>query len=204
MYQRFDCPNLIVLKMEAMKTKWISSNNNSHCYLILAVIVAFICTGCSLDPSYGVADEQAINEEMLTEYFYVHTAGTTISAFDGKVLLDFPAGTIATSTRFSIVSFPLDHLDIDGINLMQRGFSIRNITNDNKFEIPVKVIMRYDLADYNECEPCEESDLIVCRFYGDKYAFHKVEAIGECCMNCSCKTVNVCINECGTYVVVEN
>lgn len=188
-----------------MKTKWISSNNKSHYYLILTVIVTFICTGCSEDPpSYDVADEQAINAEILTEYFYVHTAGTTVSAFDGKVILDFPKGAIATSTHFAIVSFPLKHLDIDGINLMQRGFAIKNISNDNKFAFPVKVIMRYDLADYNECEPSEESDLIICRFYGDRYAFHKVEVVGECCMNCSCKTVNVCINECGTYVVVEN
>jgi len=187
-----------------MKTKWITSDNNSHYYLTIVVIVAFICTGCSLEPSFDVADEQAINAEMLTEHFYVHPTGTTVAAFDGNVILDFPPGTIATTTQFSIVSFPLDHLDLDGINLMQRGFSIKNITNDNKFAFPVKVIMRYDLAAYNECEPGEESNLIICRFHGDRYAFHKVELVGECCINCSCKTVNVCINECGTYVVVEN
>ena len=103
-----------------MKTKWISSNNKSHFYLIFAVLVAFICNGCSLDPTYGVADEQAINAEILTEYFYVHPTGTTVSAFDGKVILDFPKGTIATPTRFAIFSFPLEHLDIDEINLMQK------------------------------------------------------------------------------------
>jgi len=170
---------------------------------MLAVIVAFICTGCTLDPSYGVADQQAINAEMITEYFYVHASGSTVTAFDGNLILDFPAGAMETPTKFSIVSFPLDHLDLDGINLMQRGFSIKNITNNNKFAYPVKIRMRYDLADFNECEPNDESDLAIFRFYGDRYAFHKVEAIGECCINYSCKTVNVCINECGTYVVVE-
>lgn len=187
-----------------MKTKWISSNNKSHYYRIIPVIVAFICTGCTLDPSDDVPEQQAINAEMITEYFYVHASGSTVTAFDGNLILDFPAGTMATSTRFSIVSFPLDHLDLDGINLMQRGFSIKNLSNNNKFAYPVRILMRYDLADFNECEPSEESELIICKFYGDRYAFHKVEVIGECCMNCSCKTVNVCINECGTYVVVEN
>jgi len=187
-----------------MKTKWISANNKCHYYLILAVIVAFTCTGCTLDPSLDVPDEQAINAEMLTEYFYVHASGSTITAFDGNLILDFPAGTMATSTRFSIVSFPLAHLDLDGINIMNRGFAIKNITNNNEFAFPVKIMVRYDQVDFNECTPSEESDLAIYRFHGDRYGFHKVEAIGECCINCSCKTVNVCINECGTYVVVEN
>ena len=187
-----------------MKTKKISSKKNSLYYLVLAVILAFAITGCSKDPSDKIADEQAINAEMKTEFFHVHPSGTTVTAFDGNVLIDFPAGTIPTITQFSIVSFPLGHLDLDGINIMERGFSIKNITNDNKFAYPVKIIVRYDLVDFNECQPNDESDLDIYRFYGDRYAYHKIEPIGECCVNCSCKTVNVCIYECGTYVVVEN
>ena len=134
----------------------------------------------------------------------MHPGGSTITAFEGNVVSDFPAGTIPTITQYSIVSFPLGHLNMDGINLMERAFSIKNITNNNEFSYPVKIIVRYDLADFNECQPNDESDLIICRFYGDSYAFHKIEPVGECCINCSNKTVNVCIYECGTYVVVEN
>ena len=155
-------------------------------------------------PSLTEGDEQSINAEIKTEYVYIHPTGTTVTAFDGSVIIDFPDGTIATPTRFAIVSIPLEQLDLDDINVMQRGFTIKNITNNNKFENPVKIMMRYDLADFNQCQPNDESDLGIYRFYGDRYAYHKIEFVGECCMNCSCKTVNSCIYECGTYVVVEN
>ncbi len=174
-----------------MKTKWIFSKNNSHYYFIIAVIVAFICTGCSKEYESQPTDEQAINAKIKTEFFHVHPAGTIVTAFDGNVLLEFPAETIPTITKFSIVSFPVDHLDLGGINIMNRGFSIKNITNDNKFDIPVKLMVRYDQVDFIECTPNEESDLAIYRFYGDRYGFHKVEAVGECCVDCSCKTVNV-------------
>ncbi len=187
-----------------MKTKWILSNNSSHFYFIIVVIVAFICTGCSLETDNQYVSEQSINAEIRSEFFHVHPGGTAVTAFDGNVLIDFPAGTIPTITKFSIISFPLDHLDMDGINIMNRGFAIKNITNDSEFANPVTIMVRYDQVDFNECTPNEESDLAIYRFYGDRYGFHKVEAIGECCIDCSCKTINVCINECGTYVVVEN
>lgn len=187
-----------------MKTKWITSNNNSRYCFIIAVMVAFICSGCSKEYEPQPTDEQAINDKIKTEFFHVHPGGTTVTAFDGNVLIDFPAETIPTTTKFSIVSFPVNHLDLHGINMMNRGFSIKNITNNNEFAIPVKIMVRYDQVNFNECTPSEESDLAIYRFHGDRYGFHKVEEIGECCVDCSCKTINVCINECGTYVVVEN
>ncbi len=178
-----------------MKTQWT---------LLIAAIVVSTCTGCSHEYDLQPPDEQAINAEVKTEFFHVHPSGSTVTAFDGNVLIDFPSGTIPTITQFAIVSFPLGHLDLHGKNLMERGFTIKNITNDSKFAYPVKIIVRYDQADFKECQPNDESDLSIYRFYGDRYAYHKIEYIGECCVNCSCKTVNVCIYECGTYVVVEN
>ena len=86
---------------------------------------------------------------------------------------------------------------------MMRAFTLTNVTNKNEFENPVNVTMRYDLCGYNMCEPGEESELAIYRLIGDRYAVHKIEALGECCMNCSCKTIQACIDECGTYIVVE-
>lgn len=182
--------------------------NHGRYWFITAVIVVFTCTGCSESSTIisqpDGSDILLNNEEVITEYIRVLPSGTVSSVFNGSVMLDFPSGTVPTPTRFSIASFPLDHLDLDGINIMQRGITIKNITNDNKFGNPVKLLVRYDMANYNQCKPGDESDLSICKFRGDIYAYDKVESIGECAMNCSCKTICVLINGCGTYVVVEN
>lgn len=178
-----------------MKTKWI----------ILAAAVAFVCTGCSENLTSQIDSDPIYSEsDILTEYFRVLPSGTTIHAFNGDVILDFPSGCVASPTRYSIVSFPLDHLDLKESNMMRRAFKITNVMNENEFKQPVTILMRYDLATFNMCQPGEESELAIHKFLGDRYYFHKTEASGECCMNCSCKTVSTCIEDCGTFVVVEN
>jgi hypothetical protein len=86
---------------------------------------------------------------------------------------------------------------------MMRGFTLTNVKNMNEFERPVYLIMRYDLCEYKMCEPGEESEVGIFKYFGDRYAFHDIEALGEGKMNLSCKTIKTSINECGTYVVVE-
>lgn len=188
-----------------MKAKWTTSKNAYRFLLVIAVILAFACTSCSENPSWSPAEEEVLDYDgkIITEFFKVPPSGTTIHAFGGDVILDFPPGTVPTTTRYSIVSFPLDQIDLRGEKLMMRAFSLENVTNKNKFEQPVTVVMRYDLCNFNTCEPGEESDLAIFKYIGDSYAFHKIEALGECCMNCSCKTVMGCIDDCGSYVVVE-
>lgn len=187
-----------------MKTPCNNSKIYRPCFLLMAVIVAFICSGCEKDDAY---DEPWIKEstgEWSTEYIYVRPSGTVAHAFDGSVILDFPPGTVATGTRFAIVPLSLDQLDLQGNNLMHLGISIVNVTNYNKFENPVKLLMRYDLAEYSNCMPEDENCLAIYRFFGDSRAFHKIESLGECCVDCSCKTIQACISECGTYVVGQN
>jgi len=188
-----------------MKAKWTTSENACRLFLVLAVTLAITCSSCSENPpwDYIVEEVTDYNGNIITEYFKVYPTGTTIHAFGGDVILDFPPGTVPTTTRYSAVSFPLDHLDLKGKNVMMRAFSLKNVTNRNEFEQPVTVIMRYDLCDFNMCQPGENSDLAIFKYVGDKNAVHKIEALGECCMNCSCKTVRTCIDECGSYVVVE-
>ena len=86
---------------------------------------------------------------------------------------------------------------------MMRAFSLKNVTNENAFAYPATLIIRYDQCGYNKCQPGEESDLAIFKFFGDRNAVHKIEALGDCCMNCSTKTVMRSLDECGTYIVVE-
>jgi hypothetical protein len=188
-----------------MKTPCIASKNFHHRFLLIAVIVAFTCLGCEKEnPIPELVDAPEAIEGVVTEYFRVLPAGNTVHLFGGSVMLDFPPGTLASPTRFSVVSFPLDDLRLRENNLMLRGFSMTNITNDNKFEKPVKIFIRYDLAEYNDCCPEDENNLTIYRFYGDMFAFHKIECIGECCVDCSCKIISGCIYECGSYTVGQN
>lgn len=188
-----------------MKANRTTSENANRFILIIAVILTFACTGCSENPIGNPVEEEAsdLQGSIVTEYFKVSPAGTTVHAFGGDVMLEFSKGTIPTSTRFSIVSFPLEHLDLHGENVMLRAFALKNVTNKNEFEKPVKIIMRYDLCDYNVCQPGEESDLAIFKFIGDMHAFHEIQALGECIMDCSCKTVMGCLDECGIYIVGE-
>ncbi|MEN8229456.1 MAG: hypothetical protein ABFS38_14955 [Bacteroidota bacterium] len=191
-----------------MKTQRISSNNNSHYYLlIMAVVTVFTCIGCS-EPlpmtSQPAEDELFLTGEIISENFRILPSGATVNVLNGSVILEFAAGTVATPTRFTIVSFPLDHHGLEKYNKMKRGISITNVSNDNKIEIPIKITMRYDLVNFNNNQPDDESDLSIYKLFGDMHAYHKIESIGECCVNCSCKTISGCIDECGSFVVAEN
>lgn len=174
---------------------------------IVAIIMASFCWGCSEDlPSIN---EDSVKEalksgEITTEYVRVRSIGTVVHALDGGLILEFPPGTVPTPTRYKIVSFPIEYLLPEGTNVMMRAITITNITNESKMAHPVKFIMRYDLCRFNECQPHDKSDLAVYHLLGDRHAFHGVKSTGECCMDCSCKTISGCIQECGTYVVCEN
>lgn len=188
-----------------MKATWTTSEHAHRFLLLMAVILTFACTGCSENPPGSPADEEISYDKksVITEFFIVSPQGTTIHAFGGDVILDFLPGTVPTKTHYSIVSFPLEHLDLRGHNLMLRAISLTNITNENAFKYPVKVIMRYDLCEFNVCEPGNGSQIAIYRLRGNMDAFHKIEAMGECCTDCSCKTVSGCIEECGSFVLVE-
>jgi hypothetical protein len=190
-----------------MKTNKKTLKRTGCLFAIAAVMAAVGCTGCSESMSGNLNDlkeNSVIKSEMVTEYFIVHSYGTTIHAFNGDVILDFPPGSIPTTTKFAITSFPLDHLYLKGYNIMERGITLENITNKNEFALPVTFIMRYDLEEYSLCDPTDESDLHISRFLGDVNAFYSVKSFGECCKNCSCKTLSTCLSECGSYVVVED
>jgi len=190
-----------------MKSNKNTLKRTGYLFTTIAVMAAVVCTACSesMPGNYeDIKEIAAIKGEIVTEYFIVHSCGTTIHAFNGDVILDFPPGAIPTKTKYAITSFPLDHLYLKGYNIMERGFTLENITNKNEFALPVTIIMRYDLEDYNLCNPTDESDLHISRFLGDVNAFYDVRSLGECCKDCSCKTLSTCLSECGSYVVVED
>jgi hypothetical protein len=187
-----------------MKTKWTISGNAYRFFLAIAVILTITCISCEnpiIDPSEGNMDYN--DEGVSAESFKVYPSGSEVYAFDGDVVLVFSAGTVPTTTTYIIESFPLDGVDLKGNNVMMRAFTLTNVKNINDFEAPVYLIIRYDLCEYNMCEPGEESEVAIFKFLGDRYAFHDIKDLGDHCMINSCKTVKTSINECGTYVVVE-
>lgn len=188
-----------------MKATCVTSVIANCFFPVIMMILTVTCTSCSENPPGIPSDDEVSydNGEIITEFFKVYPSGTTIHAFGGDVILDFPPGSVPTTTRYSIVSFPLEQLDLQGNNLMMRAITLTNVTNENAFANPIAVMMRYDLCKFNMCEPGDESQIAIYRFRGNLHAFHKVEPIGECCMDCSCKTVSGCIDECGTFVIVE-
>ena len=187
-----------------MKTKWTTSGNAYRFFLVIAVILTITCISCENPPIIPSVGNINYNDEgVITESFKVDPSGSDVNAFGGDVTLVFSPGTVPTTTTYLIESFPLDGLDLKGNNVMMRAFTLTNVKNINEFEVPVYLIMRYDLCEYKMCEPGEESEVAIFKLLGDRYAFYDIEALGESCMNYSCKTVQTSINECGTYVVVE-
>ena len=171
-----------------------------------AAVFILTCLGCSEDPSFIPADVnvESLNDEITTEYVWVRPSGSAVHALDGSVMLEFPPGAVATPTRYKIVSFPVDHELPEGLNLMLRVINLENITNKNQMQHPVTFTIRYDLCEYKECSPDEDGCVSIYEFLGDRYAFHGIRSIGECCMDCSVKTVSGCIQECGSFVVCED
>lgn len=188
-----------------MKTLEIFSNHRIP-FLISLVILFFTCTACSENLALiGVSEEteDLYGDKLLTDYIRVLPTGTVAHVFDGDVTLEFSPGTVATATRYKVLTFPLDYDNMEGVNVMKRAFTLTNITNDNKMNHPVKITMRYDLAEYTVCDPCDETDLTIYHLWGDQYAYHGIESIGECLKDCSCKTICGCIFDCGSYLVGE-
>ena len=85
-----------------MKAKWTTTETANRFILIIAVILTFACTSCSENPLGSPAEEEVsyLQGNIITEYFKVYPSGSTIHAFGGDVILDFPPGTVPTTTRY--------------------------------------------------------------------------------------------------------
>ncbi len=123
--------------------------------------------------------------------------------------LNFPEGAVDEPTLFNVATFPLHHLYLNGLNLMNRGVSIETTGKDKRFTQMVGIRMRYDISTLQKSlkdggDPIEETSLTIYSIYGNYFRQPNIYPIGECCVDCDCKSVVGCICESGTFVVGEN
>jgi len=196
-----------------MKTKWISSHKSSRYYPALAVVILVTCIGCTKEPPVpptpgSLAAEKYLDLRVVTEQYWVDPEGTTINAFNGGVILDFPEGVVNEPTLVNLASFPLDGLEREGYHLMDRGFSI---TRDSEYE-PISSSLNH----YVKIKISFDSNLLAGRkgtmesaftiFYLNHYgsANERIELMSKCTRDISGNSFNGCLYCCGTYVVGES
>lgn len=179
--------------------------------MVVVAIFTLTTIGCDkVDPLESVDSsfpEAQYSANIMNETFWVNPEGSNIVLFDGDVSLEFPEGTVSAPTQFTLASFPLHHLDLDGHNIYNRGYSLSGITPYQKFNTSnIKIRIKYDLSEENWLKgvPTDPGNLTILNVSPTIYSYDRVVSIGNCCTDFSCKTIKGCICQCGFYVVGEN
>jgi len=195
-----------------MKTTWIASKISRLLPLIMAAVLTLTTMGCGDDPEINYPERAQIpgpeySGNILSQSFEVLPEGTSVDVFGGTVSLTFPEGAVTVPTDFNIYSFPIHHLDWGDFNMYNRGLWLEGDTPDQKI---VNITMKfcYDLAPKNWKKaapgPSVEKNLTIYQVSPNIHAYQRINSIGDCCVDCSCKIVKGCISGCGFYVVGEN
>ena len=179
--------------------------------MIMAAVFALITVGCDKVEPLVFVDSPSPGAQysgnIMNATFWVNPEGSNIVLFDGDVSLEFPEGAVSVPTQFNLVSFPLHHLDLDGHNIYNRGYSLSGITPYEKFNTSsTKIQIKYDLLEENWLKgvPTDPGNLTILNVLPTIYAYDRVVSIGNCCTDFSCKIIKGCICQCGFYVVGEN
>ena len=184
-----------------MKKHWISNRFGSLMYIIMAVLMLLACFACSeYDRTASIPVEDNI---LASEDHWVYPEGTSLIALDGSVFLDFPQGVVTTPTLFTISSVSLEENPREEYNSMKMGISIKNSVEDLVFGDFVNVRMNYAMDEFQRSAEVNEEYLTIYKMETIGTLSERLESLGQCCVDCSCKTVSGCISECGLYVVGE-
>jgi len=194
-----------------MKTNCIASKTVSLLPLIMAVILAILTPGCE-EPAYvihsrsikEVAPESKIGEPQKNEIFIIDPAGTRITALDGTVELFFLEGAVHSPTEFSISSFPISDLDVEGHNLHKWGMLLESTSMENTFNNKVRIWLKYDLDQFQAGTLQVEDHLTIYSLDPNVFADTRIESIGYCSLSIPYQKVKGYISRCGHYVVGEN
>jgi hypothetical protein len=191
-----------------MKTIWITLKKGSLIPMILVALLAFVTMACekeSVLPSTSPDVPKGIySGDILTETFLVGPEGISLNTFDGSVILEIPGGTVHSPTEFTLTSYPLNGLDIGGINVVKRGISLKKERPDLPLNEPVKVSLSFHMPGFQDGNQTALNDLTIYKVYPDFKTVSGCESISECCTDVSCKMIFGCIDKCGFYVVGEN
>ena len=194
-----------------MKTNWIALKISSLLPMIMAAVITLTTLACEEEVPLVYEDspvpEALYSGNIMNETFWVNPEGSNLVLFNGDVSLGFPEGTVSVPTEFTLVSFPLHHLDLDGHNYYNRGYSLSGITSYQKFMTSnITIRIKYDLSEENwlKSVPTDPSKLTILNVSPTIYDYERVVSIGDCCTDFSCKIIKGCICQCGFYMVGEN
>lgn len=183
-----------------MKTNWIRLKTGSLLPMIMTAVLALTTMSCQEEP---ILDTGIYPGDVLTKSFTVMPEGTTIKAFDETVILEFPSGTVYVPTEFTLVSYPLNNLEMEGINIMNRGISLKSSQPEIDIREYIMIYLAYNLEHFMDGTPVDHSDLTIYRITHDFQTFSECESIGECCVDDLCNTIYGCFAQCGFFVVGE-
>lgn len=193
-----------------MKTQRIASMSGGLLASLLVVLMLLATTACQEDDFIYTEDltetEALYTGNVMTQRFWINPDGGTVYLFDGVMEVIVPKGAVAKSTQFTMATFPVDHLDLDGYNMYNRGFSLQGETPGQMFPNGITLKIKYDLAPFNWLKslPADEEDLKIFWVSPTLYSYERVVPAGNCCVDCNCKIIKGCVGKCGFYVVGEN
>lgn len=185
-----------------MKTHWISIRFGSLTYVIMAAVLVLACIGCEKDPINSDRDDDE-NKILASEDHWVQPEGTSLIVLDGSVFLDFAPGAVTSPTLITIAAVAVDDDPMEEYNSMDQGILLKSSSQDLVFENSVNVRMNYALESFQGSARIDEEQLTIYKVESVGSLLENMVSIGQCCVDCSCKTVSGCISECGLYVVGE-
>lgn len=171
--------------------------------LIIASVMGLTNYGCEdllNEPEVNLPEECLFGQGS-ADSFTVFPGGSVVQILDGVASLEFPKGAVAVPTKFTLSTSALDPNGMYEYNLMNRRISLKPelASKSGEFEVPVKIKMNYDESGFIRTLKSPEDNLTIYNLNDIYYAY----SIGECCVDCECKTVDGCITQCGIFVVGE-
>lgn len=194
-----------------MKTKQIISSRRLLPFFMAAALT--ITLGCTKDDGDsmipGINHSSPVQPgDNLKVSFVVQPTGTIVTAFEGAVELNFPSGAVYYPTEFTLVSCCTDNMNLNGIRIFNKGFSLE--MEDGAVDLflheHVEVHLKYDLTEESwlKSVPENEENLTIYKSYPNLEVCNNVQSIGDCCTDNESNIVMGCIDQCGFYVVGEN
>ncbi len=174
---------------------------------LMAALILLTIMGCEkeilTDP--GISHGPEHPGSIISQTFKVGPGGAEVSVFGGSVLLEFPEGSVAATTLFIISYIPVNHLDLNGMNMYNMGLYLEGDSPNQKLN-DVSIQVNYDLDPENwkkSAPGTTDENLTIYHVSPDIDAYQIINSIGECCVDCSSRMIQGCINSCGFYVVGE-
>ncbi len=180
--------------------------------MILFAFLIFASSGCEDEIPSSTSDRSTVDLQaniygnVFSEHYWVKPEGTIINAINGTLRLDFPRGAVNEPTLITVASFPLDHLNLDGYKMLNRGYRIESSPMVEHFNKSAKLWLQFDINEVKTGKTAnfDQDNMTLYQVWDNLQAYENIETVEGCCINSSCDMVYACICECGFYVVGEN